>query len=170
MTSAYSPRTSAPPLCPGCGSPEYSATPEHGRGTDRNERTRTCRRSSWGPKKYAIWVRRATRTGCMLHVLQGRTRILCAPWEEDGRMAQRRHTIRERRGSGGAEAVRIWLLGGFRVSVGSRTIEASGWRLRKAANLVKLLALAPGHRPHRERVMAALWPELDEKSAANNLH
>jgi len=47
------------------------------------------------------------------------------------------------------EAVRIRLLGGFFVSVGSRTIQEGVWRLRKAAALVKLLALAPGHRLHR---------------------
>ena len=62
------------------------------------------------------------------------------------------------------------MLGGFKVSVGSRTIAEDGWRLRKAASLIKLLALAEGHRLHRERITAALWPELDMKSAANNLH
>ena len=36
------------------------------------------------------------------------------------------------------KAVRVWLLGGFRVSVGSRIIEDKRWRLRKAAALVKL--------------------------------
>jgi DNA-binding SARP family transcriptional activator len=46
------------------------------------------------------------------------------------------------------------MLGGFRVSEGSRNLEESAWRLRKAKSLVKLLALAPGHRMHRERVMA----------------
>jgi predicted ATPase/DNA-binding CsgD family transcriptional regulator len=65
--------------------------------------------------------------------------------------------------------VRIGLLGGFRVSVGARTIEKDAWRLRKAASLVKLLALAPGHRLHRERVMDTLWPELGRKAASNNL-
>jgi predicted ATPase/DNA-binding SARP family transcriptional activator/DNA-binding CsgD family transcriptional regulator len=85
-------------------------------------------------------------------------------------MTQRRSATRARHGYDGVEAVRVWLLGGFRVSVGSRTIEASGWRLKKAAGLVKLLALAPGHRLHRERVMDVLWPDLDAKSAANNLH
>src|SRR5829696_7402808 len=67
------------------------------------------------------------------------------------------------------EAVRIRLLGGFRVSVGTRTIEEGAWRLRKAASLVKLLALARGHRLHRERVMDLLWPELGAKAASNNL-
>jgi predicted ATPase/DNA-binding SARP family transcriptional activator/DNA-binding NarL/FixJ family response regulator len=68
------------------------------------------------------------------------------------------------------EAVRVWLLGGFRVSVGSRTVEEKGWRLKKAAGLVKLLALAPGHRLHREQAMDLLWPSLEAKAAANNLH
>ena len=38
------------------------------------------------------------------------------------------------------EAVRVWLLGGFRVSVGNRKVDESAWRLKKAASLVKLLA------------------------------
>src|ERR687898_1079054 len=32
------------------------------------------------------------------------------------------------------EAMRVWLLGGFRVSVGARTIEDGGWRLRASAS------------------------------------
>src|SRR5215203_6661378 len=67
------------------------------------------------------------------------------------------------------KAVRIWLLGGFRVSVGSRIISQDGWRLRKAAALVKLLALAPGHRLHREQAMDLLWPDSGRKAASNNL-
>jgi DNA-binding SARP family transcriptional activator len=63
------------------------------------------------------------------------------------------------------EVVRVWLLGGFRVSVGSRTIQQSEWRLRKATTLVKLLALAPGHRLHREQAMDLLRPELGTKAA-----
>jgi predicted ATPase/DNA-binding SARP family transcriptional activator/DNA-binding CsgD family transcriptional regulator len=66
-------------------------------------------------------------------------------------------------------AVRVWLLGTFRVSVGSRTIEQDQWRLRKAASLVKLLAIAPTHRLHREHVMDLLWPDLGKKAASNNL-
>jgi predicted ATPase/DNA-binding SARP family transcriptional activator/DNA-binding CsgD family transcriptional regulator len=67
------------------------------------------------------------------------------------------------------EALRIGLFGGFRVSVGTRTIEDGEWRLRKAKSLVKLLALASGHRLHRERVMDLLWPDLNAKAASNNL-
>ena len=65
--------------------------------------------------------------------------------------------------------VRIWLLGGFWVSVGERSIGESGWRLRKAAALVKLLALTPEHRLHREQIMDRLWPDLDSAVAANSL-
>jgi predicted ATPase/DNA-binding SARP family transcriptional activator/DNA-binding CsgD family transcriptional regulator len=67
------------------------------------------------------------------------------------------------------KVVRVWLLGGFRVSVGSRTMTQDAWRLRKAAALVKLLALAPKHRLHREQVMDVLWPDLGRKAASNNL-
>ncbi len=85
-------------------------------------------------------------------------------------MAHQRLTVQARSVGIEPEAVRIWLLGGFRVSVGSRTIEANRWRLKKAASLLKLLALAEGHRSHREWIMGALWPELDAKPASNNLH
>jgi predicted ATPase/DNA-binding SARP family transcriptional activator/DNA-binding CsgD family transcriptional regulator len=68
------------------------------------------------------------------------------------------------------EVVRIGLLGGFRLSVGPRLIEEDRWRLRKAKSLLKLLALAPGHRLHREQVMETLWPDLGMRRASNNLH
>src|SRR5215212_9434989 len=70
---------------------------------------------------------------------------------------------------GRPETVRVWLLGGFRVSVGTHTVEEGEWRLRKAAALVKLLALAPGHHLHRERAMDLLWPDHGRRAAANNL-
>ena len=65
--------------------------------------------------------------------------------------------------------VRVRLLGGFRVSVGGRTIEEDAWRLKKAAGLIKLLALAPQHRMHRERAMELLWPGSGSRTASNNL-
>jgi predicted ATPase/DNA-binding SARP family transcriptional activator len=66
--------------------------------------------------------------------------------------------------------VRIRLLGGFEVTVGDRRVAADAWRLRKAKTLVKLLALAGGHRLHRDALVAVLWPERDAASAAHNLH
>ena len=65
--------------------------------------------------------------------------------------------------------VRVRMLGGFSVSVGSRILEDGVWRLRKAANLVKILALSAGHRMHRGRVMDVLWPDLGDQAASNNL-
>jgi DNA-binding SARP family transcriptional activator len=67
------------------------------------------------------------------------------------------------------EPVRVRLLGGFSVRVGDSTVERDGWRLRKAAALVKLLALAPEHRLHREWIMDRLWPDLGKRSASNYL-
>jgi Tetratricopeptide repeat len=72
-------------------------------------------------------------------------------------------------GGGAPETLRIWLLGGFRVSVGSRSIGEQEWHLRKARSLVKLLALAEGHSLHREQAMELLWPDLDPKAALTNL-
>ena len=69
----------------------------------------------------------------------------------------------------GPEAVRVRMLGGFSVSVGPRTIRQDEWRSKKAAGLVKVLALAPGHRMHREQVIDFLWPDSGEKAASNNL-
>ena len=65
--------------------------------------------------------------------------------------------------------LRIALLGGFSVRVGSSAVSGS-WRLRKSKTLVKLLALADGHRAHRDVLAGVLWPGLDPAAAANNLH
>jgi predicted ATPase/DNA-binding SARP family transcriptional activator len=66
--------------------------------------------------------------------------------------------------------LRISLLGGFAVGVGEQAVSEGAWRLRKAKSLVKLVALAPEHRLHRERVGELLWPDRDAAAAANNLH
>src|SRR6478735_9115559 len=68
------------------------------------------------------------------------------------------------------EVVRIRLFGAFAVRVGDEPVPESAWRLRKAKSLVKLLALAPERRMHRERVTEFLWPELAPGAAANNFH
>lgn len=67
-------------------------------------------------------------------------------------------------------AVTIELLGGFRVQVGTRPVEDGAWRLQKARGLVKLLALAAGHRLPRDRVVDLLWPEFDPDAVNNNLY
>jgi DNA-binding SARP family transcriptional activator len=66
--------------------------------------------------------------------------------------------------------LRIQLLGGFRLSIRDHSVGDEEFRLRKARNLIKLLALAPNHRLHREQVIDWLWPEMDPAKAANNFH
>src|SRR5919202_264318 len=65
--------------------------------------------------------------------------------------------------------LRIELLGRFRVTVDGRTVSAGEWRRSRSVALIKLLALAPGYRLHREQVMDALWPELAPDAAGRNL-
>lgn len=69
-----------------------------------------------------------------------------------------------------ATALQISMLGGFRVRAGDREIPEGDWKRRKAASIVKLLALAPDHRLHRDQLMEALWPDLDPDQAANSLY
>lgn len=68
-----------------------------------------------------------------------------------------------------AAGLRLWLLGGFRVEVDGQPVPERRWRRRKACSLVKLLALAPRHRLHREQLMDALWPDLPPYAAGANL-
>jgi DNA-binding SARP family transcriptional activator len=64
--------------------------------------------------------------------------------------------------------VSIDLLGRFAVRIDDREIPASDWKRDRAAALVKLLAITPQHRLHREQVMEAFWPDLDIELAAAN--
>ena len=68
------------------------------------------------------------------------------------------------------QQVRVRLLGGFDVQVDGVAVPAGAWRLGKARSLLKLLALAEGHRMHRDAVVEALWPDLRAAAATNNLH
>ena len=64
----------------------------------------------------------------------------------------------------------VRLLGRFEVLVDSGPIPADAWAQRRATDLVKLLALAPGHRMPRDEVLEMLWPTLGADAAAPNLH
>ncbi len=66
--------------------------------------------------------------------------------------------------------LRLRLLGGFSAWVDGRPVDPGAWRRRKVSRLVKLLALAPDHRLHREQVECLLWPTLDPRAASQNLH
>ena len=64
----------------------------------------------------------------------------------------------------------VRLLGRFEALVDSQAVPADAWAQRRASDLVKLLALAPGHRMPRDEVLEALWPQLGADAAAANLH
>src|SRR3954451_21676979 len=66
--------------------------------------------------------------------------------------------------------VSVRLLGGFEATVDGAVVPDSAWRLKKARELVKLLALARGHRLHRDQALDVLWRDLAPAAAANNLH
>jgi DNA-binding SARP family transcriptional activator len=63
----------------------------------------------------------------------------------------------------------VRLLGRFEVRVDDRPVPVDAWRNRRAADLVKVLALEPTQAMHREQVMALLWPDLAEEPAGANL-
>jgi len=64
----------------------------------------------------------------------------------------------------------ITVLGGFSVTVDGVTTAPRSWAHRNAATLLKILALAPGHRLHRERVMDLMWPDESPDRSAPRLH
>lgn len=61
------------------------------------------------------------------------------------------------------------LLGGFDVELDGLAIPAERWRRRRAAALVKVLALSPEYRLVRDEVIDALWPELGSAAGGANL-
>jgi DNA-binding SARP family transcriptional activator len=56
------------------------------------------------------------------------------------------------------------------VTVDAAPIAASSWTRRHAAALVKVLAMAPGRRLHREQVIDLLWPDDTVDEAVPKLH
>jgi len=66
--------------------------------------------------------------------------------------------------------VEISVMGGFGVAVDGVSSPAAGWARRSASALVKILALAPRHRLHRETVMDLLWPDEAPELSAPRLH
>jgi hypothetical protein len=90
----------------------------------------------------------------------GRSQIV--PRRDDPGAARGYRSIMEHR-------CEVRLLGGLEVIVDERPVSVDSWRSRRAADLVKLLALEPQHRLHREQVMESLWPDLPLGAAAPNL-
>lgn len=62
------------------------------------------------------------------------------------------------------------MLDGFTVAVDGTPTGVEAWSRRHAAALVKLLALSPDGRLHRDRVVDALWPDITMDAALPRLH
>jgi predicted ATPase len=69
-----------------------------------------------------------------------------------------------------SDGLRISLLGGFAVHVDGRVVKADAWPRRRAADVLKLLALAPDHQLHSDQVLAALWPVSTATAGRQSLH
>jgi len=66
--------------------------------------------------------------------------------------------------------LRLLLLGRFDVERQGSPIPSATWRRRRAVDLLKRVALAPGRLVHREQLVEQLWPDKDLESGANNLY
>ncbi|HEX5290336.1 MAG TPA: AAA family ATPase [Streptosporangiaceae bacterium] len=66
--------------------------------------------------------------------------------------------------------IHVTLLGRFAVTVGGVPVAEVGWKRRHAAAVVKVLALAPGRRLHREQVIDLVWPGDTIVEAVPKLH
>jgi DNA-binding SARP family transcriptional activator len=71
---------------------------------------------------------------------------------------------------GPSPALRLHLLGRFEVVRGDAPIPDHAWRRRRPADLLRLVAISPGRSLTREEAVAALWPDKEPSSGANNLH
>lgn len=65
--------------------------------------------------------------------------------------------------------LRITLLGTFHIELNGRALPIDAWHRSKAKALVKLLALSPQHRRHREQLIDVLWPETEPQAAGVSL-
>lgn len=63
----------------------------------------------------------------------------------------------------------LHLLGGFRATRDSGPPLAERWPRLTGQTLVKLLAVTPGHRLHRDRAMELCWPDAGPQAALNSL-
>lgn len=69
----------------------------------------------------------------------------------------------------GVPLLTLCLLGGFRAGRGEAGPVVERWRRPGARTVVKMLALAPGHRLHRDQVTEACWPDVDLNTARRSL-
>ncbi len=79
------------------------------------------------------------------------------------------HPIRSDTAGDSPSRLYVKLLGRFEVSVDGGVIGAARWPSLRAAHLLQLLGLQPGHRIARDLAIDALWPQLDPEAGAANL-
>ena len=68
-----------------------------------------------------------------------------------------------------AVPVTIACLGGFRIEVAGVALDLDGLRPR-CRSALRLLALEAGRAVHREMLLGALWPDVDDRIGTRNLH
>jgi DNA-binding SARP family transcriptional activator len=85
-------------------------------------------------------------------------------------MLGERPTEEHRHAATAAIDVSITMLGEFAIQIDNRRIGLEAFERRGAAELVQLLAMQPGRRLHRERVLDALWPGVPADRISNHLH
>jgi DNA-binding SARP family transcriptional activator len=66
--------------------------------------------------------------------------------------------------------VTLRVLGGFSVSVGGEHVAESAFSRKKARALLKLLAIQPAYRLHRDQAIDVLWPDLEPQAASAQLY
>ncbi|MBI4674348.1 MAG: hypothetical protein HY741_22115 [Chloroflexi bacterium] len=66
--------------------------------------------------------------------------------------------------------LQIFLLGEFRVVTRARDLDSHAWRLLRAQQLVKMLALAPQHRLTVDVILETLWHGHAPQAARHSLH
>ncbi|MFC9386945.1 ATP-binding protein [Streptomyces venezuelae] len=84
---------------------------------------------------------------------------------KDASIAQQPQSPRE----SGVAQLTLRLLGGFRAERVDTGPLPERWRRPGARTVVKLLALAPGHRLHRDQVTDACWPDAAAETARRSL-
>jgi DNA-binding SARP family transcriptional activator len=66
--------------------------------------------------------------------------------------------------------LQISLLGRFTIQQGDEIFGSERFRLRKACNMIKLLALVPRHRLQRDQILEWLWPDHTPEASNNSLY
>ena len=68
------------------------------------------------------------------------------------------------------KTIRVFLLGGFRVSIGDTPIEESEWKTRKIQGILKYLLLQRGHFVSKDLLAETFWPDAGGKAAMASLN